>query len=96
MAAGDLAGDDGNASRWQLYHLAVQHACRLDSALAHTGGTGTGSLVEILVSDQLARDGIVEGTTGNDLIDAAYAGDPDGDMVDNNDAVSGLGVARRR
>ncbi|UWQ61144.1 Hint domain-containing protein [Leisingera caerulea] len=33
-----------------------------------------------------ARDGIVEGTSGDDLIDAAYTGDPDGDMVDNADA----------
>lgn len=34
-----------------------------------------------------ARDGIVEGTTGDDLIDAAYTGDPDGDRVDNADAI---------
>jgi Ca2+-binding RTX toxin-like protein len=34
-----------------------------------------------------AVDGIVEGTDGADLIDLAYAGDPEGDMVDNDDAV---------
>lgn len=28
---------------------------------------------------------IVEGTSGNDLIDVTYTGDPDGDIVDNND-----------
>jgi len=32
-------------------------------------------------------DGYVDGTAGADLIDATYVGDPDGDMVDNNDAV---------
>ncbi|MCP9480819.1 Hint domain-containing protein [Shimia sp. CNT1-13L.2] len=32
-------------------------------------------------------DGIVEGTASNDLIDVAYTGDPEGDMVDNNDAI---------
>lgn len=32
-------------------------------------------------------DGIVEGTAGNDLINAAYTGDPDGDKIDNNDAI---------
>lgn len=32
-------------------------------------------------------DGIVEGTDGDDLIDIAYTGDPDGDMIDNNDAL---------
>lgn len=33
------------------------------------------------------RDGIVEGTGGDDLIDAGYTGDPEGDMVDNGDAI---------
>ncbi|SEK97755.1 Hint domain-containing protein [Pacificibacter marinus] len=32
-------------------------------------------------------DGIVEGTDGDDLIDITYTGDPDGDMIDNNDAL---------
>lgn len=32
-------------------------------------------------------DGIVDGTSGNDTIDLAYTGDPEGDMVDNDDAV---------
>ncbi len=33
----------------------------------------------------LIRDGIVEGTAGNDIIDINYVGDPEGDMIDNND-----------
>jgi Ca2+-binding RTX toxin-like protein len=33
------------------------------------------------------RDGIVEGTPGDDLIDTDYSGDPDGDFVDNEDAI---------
>jgi len=32
-------------------------------------------------------DGTVEGTSGDDSINASYTGDPDGDMVDNNDAI---------
>ena len=32
-------------------------------------------------------DGIVEGTSGDDLIDDDYTGDPEGDMVDNEDAL---------
>ncbi|MDF2142421.1 Hint domain-containing protein [Paenirhodobacter sp. CAU 1674] len=32
-------------------------------------------------------DGIVSGTVGADLIDTTYTGDPDGDMVDHNDAI---------
>ncbi|MGB8814075.1 MAG: choice-of-anchor L domain-containing protein, partial [Paracoccaceae bacterium] len=31
-------------------------------------------------------DGTVSGTAGNDVIDTAYLGDPDGDRIDNNDA----------
>lgn len=34
-----------------------------------------------------AGDGIVEGTVGADLIDLAYTGDPQGDRIDNNDAL---------
>lgn len=33
------------------------------------------------------RDGVVSGTAGGDLIDASYTGDPDGDVVDGNDAI---------
>ena len=32
-------------------------------------------------------DGVVEGTDGDDLIDLAYTGDPEGDMIDNDDAI---------
>ena len=32
-------------------------------------------------------DGTVSGTAGNDVIDGSYLGDPDGDIVDNNDAI---------
>ena len=32
-------------------------------------------------------DGIVSGTPGDDLIDLGYTGDPDGDRVDNGDAI---------
>ena len=33
------------------------------------------------------RDGIVEGDSNDNRIDVAYTGDPDGDMIDNGDAV---------
>lgn len=32
-------------------------------------------------------DGYVDGTAGDDIIDVAYTGDPEGDMIDNNDAI---------
>ncbi|MBQ0752537.1 MAG: hypothetical protein KBT70_20270, partial [Roseovarius sp.] len=34
-------------------------------------------------------DFVVEGTTGADLIDGSYTGDPEGDRIDNNDAADG-------
>ena len=37
----------------------------------------------------VAPDYIVEGTSGGDLIDGAYTGDPEGDMVDANDNLDG-------
>lgn len=36
-------------------------------------------------------DGVVEGTAGDDVIDADYTGDPDGDMVDAGDAPGAAG-----
>lgn len=40
-------------------------------------------------------DGWVEGTSGNDVIDTSYTGDPEGDMVDqgNGAGISGSGTA---
>lgn len=35
-------------------------------------------------------DGIVQGTSGNDVIQVGYLGDPDGDRIDNNDG-QGIG-----
>jgi len=52
-------------------------------------GNVTGTLnfvnIERVITDQ--GDGIVEGTGGDDLIDLAYTGDPEGDMIDNSDAL---------
>ncbi len=51
------------------------------------GGSDTG-LVTVTVSPPgTVRDGIVSGTAGDDLINLAYTGDPDGDRVDNADAI---------
>ncbi|MGR3633685.1 MAG: Hint domain-containing protein [Limimaricola soesokkakensis] len=52
------------------------------------GGTDTAE-VALNVSCPKGPDGIVEGTAGNDMIDLAYTGDPDGDRVDNEDAILG-------
>jgi len=37
--------------------------------------------------DEIPLDGTVSGTTGDDIIDEDYIGDPDGDLVDNDDAI---------
>jgi VCBS repeat-containing protein len=50
-----------------------------------TGGTDTAT-VTITISGVTDLDFVVSGTTGDDVIDAAYVGDPEGDRVDNNDA----------
>ncbi|WP_339852659.1 Hint domain-containing protein [Roseovarius nubinhibens] len=54
-------------------------------------GNVTGSMefaeIETILTDPAAPDGIVSGTAGDDLIDTAYTGDPDGDMIDNEDAI---------
>ena len=47
------------------------------------GGTDQGTLV-VTVEDA-PRDGIVDGTDGDDIIDGSYFGDPDGDQIDAGD-----------
>ncbi|MGH1454785.1 MAG: Ig-like domain-containing protein [Paracoccaceae bacterium] len=49
------------------------------------GGSDTAT-VTVTVEDS-PLDGIVEGTAGDDVIDVTYTGDPEGDMVDNDDAL---------
>ncbi len=52
------------------------------------GGLSDSAIHEITVGeDDRVRDGIVDGTDGDDLIDLDYAGDPDGDFIDNEDAL---------
>ena len=47
----------------------------------------TDSAVHVITVAPGDLDGTVEGTAGDDLIDENYLGDPDGDLVDNNDAI---------
>ena len=49
------------------------------------GGTDTATVTVTVGADP--RDGVVEGTAGNDLIDYDYTGDPEGDRIDHGDAI---------
>ena len=72
---------DGNSVSGTVEYLDAQGAV-----------TGTSTFTEIenlILPDVPARDGIVSGTVGDDLIDLSYTGDPDGDRIDANDAVLG-------
>lgn len=56
------------------------------------GSTATFTNIETVIADGVViapPNFIVEGTTGDDLIDVAYTSDPEGDMVDANDNVAG-------
>ena len=58
---------------------------------------GDGSTVQFFNIERVFVDGaqvfppdfVVEGTAGSDLIDASYAGDPEGDMIDAADNLAG-------
>ena len=54
-------------------------------------GTMTFENIETVLTDpedpDPQLDGYVEGTAGGDVIDAGYDGDPDGDMIDADDAI---------
>lgn len=51
------------------------------------GGTDTGLVTVTIGTPPPTRDGIVHGTTGDDLINGTFTGDPDGDRIDHNDAL---------
>ncbi|WP_297768431.1 Hint domain-containing protein [uncultured Roseovarius sp.] len=57
------------------------------SGVALTDIDSTAALVAMGIPD--ARDFVVEGTGGADLINSGYTGDPDGDRVDAGDAADG-------
>ena len=64
----------------------------LEIILDHGSSAGSTGVVGITdlsfdAAPVIEPDGYVDGTDGDDLIDVAYAGDPDGDKVDNHDAV---------
>ncbi|MFT5944279.1 MAG: Ca2+-binding RTX toxin-like protein [Yoonia sp.] len=75
--------DGTNNNAQDVVHFNVDGVYRMD---VHLCGSGA---IDNLVFDSAssALDGTVEGTSGDDVIDADYAGDPDGDFVDNNDAI---------
>ncbi len=49
--------------------------------------SGTVAISDVTFDIYAPLDGTVEGTAGDDLIDANYDQDPDGDKIDNNDAI---------
>ena len=48
---------------------------------------GSGAVDNLVFDDFVVPDGTVEGTSGDDVIDVNYTGDPEGDRVDAQDAV---------
>ncbi len=51
------------------------------------GGSASSTVTVTVTGQPPVRDGYVDGTAGGDLIDTAYTGDPDGDFIDNDDAI---------
>ena len=63
-----------------------------DATITYTvtdpGGLSDDAVITVSVGEtDPIRDGYVDGTADADLIDTAYTGDPDGDMIDNDDAL---------
>lgn len=60
------------------------------TVLDGNGGSDTGTVDVTVTPDPgppVGPDGIVSGTPGDDVIDLPYTGDPDGDRIDNDDAI---------
>lgn len=79
-ADGGVANNVGVSLPGFISHLAVVYEDGPDGT--QSGGAGIGDLSFSIPPP----DDIVEGTGGDDLIDTAYVGDPEGDMIDNGDS----------
>ena len=90
--SGDVIDGGEGGSDFDTLNVAVVDRIEYDPANIENGtvyfADGTtldfSNIENVVVTD---RDGTVSGTAGNDLIDASYTGDPDGDVVDGNDAI---------
>jgi len=61
-----------------------------ESSAGTFGQNFAGGIDHVAVLDKAVigqGDGIVDGTSGDDVIDLAYTGDPEGDMIDAGDAI---------
>ena len=97
---GGESGDDWDTLDLRGLNVTVQEASGDDEAGTVTfydgddnvTGTMTYENIEEVLTDPPpppppSNDGIVSGTSGDDSIDVNYTGDPDGDFVDNDDAI---------
>ena len=64
----------------------VEGAFRMEVKLS---GSGAIDNLKIAKAPPVEADGVVEGTAGNDVIDASYDGDPEGDRIDAGDGTKG-------
>lgn len=74
-------GGTGDNSQ-NIVNFNVEGVYRMDVHLC-----GSGAIDNLTFDSSPDLDGTVEGTSGDDVIDGNYAGDPDGDFVDNDDAI---------
>jgi hypothetical protein len=98
-ASGDSDGDGimdavDDVAGWDVNDLDVDGAGNFtladsDNDVAADGADALPMINDLDFRDAGTPDFIVEGTTGADLIDASYLGDPDGDRIDNNDHSDG-------
>ena len=77
--------DNGTLDNLQISSIEITEITQDCMTGWSTGQSVDGSSIAAPVAN---GDGIVEGSSGDDLIDLAYTGDPEGDMIDNGDAIN--------
>ncbi len=65
----------------------TQHTVPTDQLTLHNDGNWYDDQGHLCQPTGSGPDGVVQGTSGNDLIDTHYTGDPQGDMIDHSDAI---------
>ena len=74
----------------EIYFVPIDETVPEDAVLAEDvdlNGDQDGDVHDLCPISPTDPDGIVSGTSGDDLIDLDYTGDPDGDRIDNEDAI---------
>lgn len=83
----DAGGDDQSSIVISIAGPVGSFSIFYEDGNTTSNDNGVINVESLSFTNTVERDGTVEGTAGDDVIDGAYTGDPNADYVDNSDAI---------